>query len=76
MPPPLTLTLTLSPYVRIENQERFWPAALEKMKAGNQYGHVLLKSDYWKKFEGTALKVCNPDPDTLTLTLNHTHRSP
>ena len=28
-----------------------------------QYDHVLLKSDYWKKFEGTALKVNrNPHP--------------
>ena len=57
---------------RIVNQERFWPAALDRMKDRKQYDHVLLKSDYWKKFEGTALKVgltLNPTL-TLTLTLN------
>ena len=45
---------------RIVNQERFWPAALDKMRVNKDYGHVLLKSDYWKKFEGTALKVGTP----------------
>jgi len=49
---------------RIVNQERFWPSALEKMRKDKDFGHVLLKSDYWKKFEGTALKVglCQTNP--------------
>ena len=29
---------------------------LDTMRREKQYDHVLLKSDYWKKFEGTVLK--------------------
>jgi hypothetical protein len=49
---------------RIVNQERFWPSELEEMRRMKQYDKVLLKSDYWKKFEGTALKVglCQTNP--------------
>ena len=49
---------------RIVNQERFWPAELDEMRRMQQYDKVLLKSDYWKKFEGTALKVglCQTNP--------------
>ena len=49
---------------RIVNQERFWPALMEEMRENKRYDHVALKSDYWKKFEGTALKVglCTSHP--------------
>ena len=49
---------------RIVNQERFWPYELEEMRSKKQYDKVLLKSDYWKKFEGTALKqgLCQSNP--------------
>jgi hypothetical protein len=62
---------------RIVNQERYWPAMLDKMKNGLEYDHVLLKSDYWKKFEGTAMKqgkqkVTLTHPLHLTLTLTIT----
>ena len=48
----------------IVNQERFWPETLEKMRKLRQYDHVLLKSDYWKKFEGTVMKQgkCKTSP--------------
>ena len=42
---------------RIVNQERFWPALMDEMRIKKQYDHVALKSDDWKKFEGTVLKV-------------------
>lgn len=37
---------------------------LDKMRKGKEYDHVLLKSDYWKKFEGTVLKqgLCQTAP--------------
>ena len=41
---------------RITNQERYWPGLLDKMKESLEYDHVLLKSDYWKKFEGTIME--------------------
>ena len=41
---------------RITNQERYWPDMLNKLKASKDYKQVLLKSDYWKKFEGTVMK--------------------
>ena len=41
---------------RIVNQERYWPDVLDKMRRSKEFDHVLLKSDYWKKFEGTVLK--------------------
>ena len=41
---------------RITNQECYWPDLLNKLKESLDYSHVLLKSDYWKKFEGTVLK--------------------
>ena len=28
-----------------------------KMQREKQYDHVLLKSDYWKTFEGTVMKM-------------------
>ena len=49
---------------RIVNQERFWPHTLDKMRKDKEYDHVLLKSDYWKKFEGTVMKqgLCTSNP--------------
>ena len=49
---------------RIVNQERFWPHVLDKMRKDKEYDHVLLKSDYWKKFEGTVMKqgLCTSNP--------------
>ena len=41
---------------RTSNQERYWPELLDKMRTNLEYDHVLLKSDYWKKFEGTVMK--------------------
>ena len=41
---------------RMVNQERYWPDMLDKMRQSKEFDHVLLKSDYWKKFEGTVLK--------------------
>ena len=41
---------------RISNQERYWPDLLEELKVNLDYKKVLLKSDYWKKFEGTVMK--------------------
>lgn len=41
---------------RISNQERYWPDMLDKLKKELDYESVLLKSDYWKKFEGTVMK--------------------
>ena len=41
---------------RTANQERFWPQQLDNLRKNFEYDHVLLKSDYWKKFEGTVLK--------------------
>ena len=34
------------------------------MRVNKEYDHVLLKSDYWKKFEGTVLKMekCKSPP--------------
>lgn len=39
------------------------------------YVQVLLKSDYWKKFEGTVMKqgTRNPPTHTHTHTNVHTH---
>ena len=48
---------------RLVNQERYWPEMLDQMKGcpgkdgegrKPEYDHVLLKSDYWKKFQGTV----------------------
>ena len=45
---------------RLVNQERYWPEMLDRMKGcpgegrKPEYDHVLLKSDYWKKFQGTV----------------------
>ena len=36
------------------NQERYWPELLDRLRESKEYDHVLLKSDYWKKFEGTV----------------------
>ena len=49
---------------RIVQQEKFWPSVLEKMRKDKEYDHVLLKSDYWKKFDGTVLKqvLCQNNP--------------
>ena len=48
------VTLTI---VQLYNrQERYWPDLLDKMRSAKEFDHVLLKSDYWKKFEGTVLK--------------------
>ena len=49
---------------RIVNQEKFWPHVLDKMREGKEYDHVILKSDYWKKFEGTVMKqgLCTSNP--------------
>lgn len=41
---------------RTKNQERFWPDLLDNLRKHKEYDHVLLKSDYWKKFEGTVMK--------------------
>lgn len=41
---------------RTKNQERYWPDLLDKLRENKEYDHVLLKSDYWKKFEGTVMK--------------------
>lgn len=41
---------------RTSNQERYWPDMLDKLKKELDYESVLLKSDYWKKFEGTVMK--------------------
>lgn len=38
---------------RLVNQERFWPLLMEEMRTLKRYDHVAVKSDYWKKFEGT-----------------------
>ena len=37
-------------------QERYWPHLLERLREDKEYDHVLMKSDYWKKFEGTVIK--------------------
>jgi hypothetical protein len=49
---------------RIANQELYWPAQLKSMREELRYDHVLLKSDYWKKFAGTATKqgLCKNPP--------------
>jgi len=68
---------------RTANQERFWPASLDKMKANLEYDHVLLKSDYWKKFEGTVMKqgkgsklsVIDVDCNTIACTQPHIQSS-
>lgn len=41
---------------RVTNQERYWPDMLDELKNNLDYTQVLLKSDYWKKFEGTVMK--------------------
>ena len=41
---------------RVTNQERYWPDMLDELKNKLDYTQVLLKSDYWKKFEGTVMK--------------------
>ena len=64
---------------RISNQERYWPDMLNKLKSSMDYNQVLLKSDYWKKFEGTVMKqgesrihstllYLSPPPSPPTLT--------
>jgi hypothetical protein len=62
---------------RIANQERFWPDQLKRMRAELRYDHVLVKSDYWKKFAGTATKQ-GPHPClylvTCTPTCIHLHK--
>ena len=66
------MTLTLKPTPtntdphHNTHQERFWPDLLAEMRQKKEFDHVLIKSDYWKKFEGTVLK----QGKTLTLALN------
>ena len=33
---------------------------LKKMREEKKYDHVLVKSDYWKKFEGILKKAITP----------------
>ena len=56
-PNPYSLSHTLT-----HMQERYWPDKLDHMRKNLEYDHVLLKSDYWKKFEGTVLKQGTPHP--------------
>ena len=40
---------------RTANQDRYWPEQLKCMRKKLRYDHVLLKSDYWKKFAGGSV---------------------
>lgn len=57
---------------RIKNQERYWPDLLEKLRLCKEYDHVLLKSDYWKKFEGTVMKQGLGYPNPSSNRIPHT----
>ena len=56
---------------RTTNQERYWPELLVKLRSSKEYDHVLLKSDYWKKFEGTVMKQGTHPPTNHGSTHKH-----
>ena len=49
---------------RVAAQEKFWPDMLAELRVKKDYYQVLIKSDYWKKFEGTVSKLekCKTHP--------------
>ena len=40
----------------VDSDEEAREGGGQSSKKTNEYDHVLLKSDYWKKFEGTVMK--------------------
>ena len=41
---------------RVAAQEQYWPDLLAELRETMDLTQVLMKSDYWKKFEGTSSK--------------------
>lgn len=44
---------------RVSNQNRFWSDRLDAMATNKEFDLVMVMSDFWKKFEGTAMRRKN-----------------